>query len=216
YELIARAYVSVHGNDTAAINPAANRINLYNSRSCEEALMSGHGNLACFGIATLLLTSQLASAQPSVQLPTLLIIPCAGGSQRIDGHQIPATLPRLRVDATAINAFTVRITWTGRVGSEYSIREIGGSYRSTVHVAPIQSLPGQPSTSITSTTQRPVFATHEQALPGSSHAYEIREQSHDGAQPVQPVCGTATATTPAPPLLAVSGQYVDPHHVTVT
>jgi hypothetical protein len=191
--------------------PASFTFSLYFETLIGRRLEALTSRRRCFAQLALLATG-ITNAQPGPIFART--IPCLG-RQSIAGRQLLAPLPQLRVDAAALDAFTVSINWVGQVGSNYTVREIGGAYQYAGHVAPIVPRPGDPNvptSSTTTTTTRRVVAAHEGALPGSSHEYEIREQLSDGTE----ICGTAAATTPAPPALTVSGQYVDTHHVTVT
>jgi hypothetical protein len=170
--------------------------------------MSRRRCLAHLGIiATSLLVNEIANAQPGPLIART--IPCLG-RQSIGGRELLAPLPQLRVEAAAVDAFTVRISWVGQGGSSYTVREIGGAYQHAGTIPGIVPRTGDPnastsSSTTTTTTPRPWSVEHEGALPGTSHQYEVKEQLSGGTQ----VCGTATATTPTPPLLTVSGQYVD-------
>jgi microsomal dipeptidase-like Zn-dependent dipeptidase len=129
--------------------------------------------------------------------------------------QVPCGLRRpnsnvasLSVTARAIDAFTVQITWTGRVGSDYTVAELGSAFRTSGHLAPLPT-PGSKNTP----SQRSAIVTHQGALPGSSHTYEIKQQMPDGTQQA---CGAASFTTPQPSPISVTGQYIDNHSVKVS
>jgi microsomal dipeptidase-like Zn-dependent dipeptidase len=164
-------------------------------------------------LAVVLLVFSTVEAQP-VGITPLPGFTCLGRAAIGGRPEMIVRLPTLQVTAAADDPFSVTLNWTGRIGADYTVREVGGTYRATGHVAPIVPRPGSPAagTSTDSLTTRKVMATHEGALPGSLHNYEITEKLPDGTL----ACGTAIATTPAPPPISVTGEYIDGHDVTIT